>query len=259
MESSSRPFDRAKYRHHIKSQNMNTRHLKKTEWRLVFSRIRDDILSQRLQPGASLPTIKELSRVEGISFHAARSVLKKLCERQLAESWQGRGFRVKSPNIDVTLGQTPWFSKYAKRSGIETTATLISKARLMAPTDISRSMKLAARETVLRTNLLRSANGVPTSYTQNYFPQRFEGIFDLIEQTGSVTASLHALGVTKILRTKTTIKARPPTATERVILNIPPNNWMLITAGINTDEEGNIVEYSIGSTRADSISFTFEN
>jgi len=238
---------------------MNTRHLKKTEWRLVFNRIREDILSQRIQPGSSLPTIKELSRVEGISYYAARRVLEKLCERQLAESWQGRGFLVKLPNIEITLGHTPWFSKHASRSGIETTAKLISKARLMAPTDISRSMKLAARETVLRTNLLRSANGVPMSYTQNYFPQRFEGIFDLIEQTGSVTTSLHALGVTKILRTKTTIKARPPTATERVILNIPPNNWMLITAGINTDEEGNIVEYSIGSTRADSISFTFEN
>lgn len=238
---------------------MEKRQLKTTQWRLVFSRIRDDILAQRLQPGAPLPTIKELSRVEGISFHAARRVLKTLCERQLAESWQGRGFRVKAPNIVITLDQTPWFSKNAEGANIKVTATLISKATLMAPKDVSKAMKVPDRQTVFKANLLRCVNGVPMCYTQHFFPQRFDGILDLIEQTSSVTASLQALGMTKLLRKKTTIKARPPTATERNILDIPLQNWLFITVGINADEKNDIVEYSIESTRADCASFTFEN
>ena len=87
----------------------------------------------------------------------------------------------------------------------------------------------------------------------SFCAERFPKLKAVFNETSSITSALNALGVADYERRETRILARPATAEEIRLLELPRGRPVLITEGINIDTEGAAIEYSIARFAADRV------
>lgn len=115
-------------------------------------------------------------------------------------------------------------------------------------------MSLRTGTRVYQSELLRLVDGRPVSLARNHFQtDRFEGILEDLAATGSVTKALALHGVTIWRRKDTRVEARLPTPHETLALKIPAQQPVIVTTGVNVDEDGEVVEVSQTTLRADRV------
>jgi len=88
----------------------------------------------------------------------------------------------------------------------------------------------------------------------HYAAERFVGIVEVLQRTGSVSQALRSHGVAEFRRRETRITTRLPSRYEALLLEIPRSQPVLVTSGINVDADGAVVELSCGICRGDQVS-----
>ena len=174
----------------------------------------------------------------------------------LAQSRQGLGYWVTRSRIDICLDNFPRWGANAARAGRSGVARLTSARIMRASHDLARDMRLTAGKQVYMAELVRTADGQAIALSRSHFPmERFRGILNDVDETGSVTQALARHGVSDCQRSRTRLEARMPTAREAVLIGIPRGQPVMVSTGINTDGLGDVVEVSISAFRADSVAF----
>ena len=225
-----------------------------TDWRDVYRCLRRQIDHGVLAPGSRLPTIAALASDHGLTPHGARRVLESLRDDGKVTSWQGHSNRVAEPQLTYRVDRNPGFGRNTARLGHQASSRLIVARMTRATAEIAKAMSLRTGTRIYQSELLRMVDGRPVSLARNHFhTDRFEGILEDIAATGSVTKALALYGVTVWHRKYTRLAARLPTSHETLALDIPAQQPVIVTMGVNVDEDGVVVEVSKSPLRADRI------
>lgn len=229
------------------------------EWKDVYRTLRTQIQRRLIEPGAQLPTISQLSKEHGLSRHGARRALERLREDGLAQSWQGRGYRVAIPLMRLKMSRArPSFHENVERAGRSSSSELVGTRSLGLPQAYAARMQRRAGLRVQLTETMRRVDGYVFALSRDYFPtDRFGHLADAIGESGSISSALAAHGVPHYERDFTTVKARMPSAHEAVVLAIPPTQPVYETVGANVDLRGNVIQVSTAVWRADCVAFEF--
>ncbi|MGB0660755.1 MAG: GntR family transcriptional regulator [Mangrovicoccus sp.] len=228
---------------------------KTADWVAVFRGLKYDIERGAYSPGEDLPTISGLAKLTGLTKHGARRAMEKLCAEGLAQSWQGKGFRVTMPRIRVNLNERkPVFAKQVQAQGFEAGSQMLSGDERRLPPHLADRMECRAGTTVLLTETLRKVNGCNVALSVDYFRKdRLDGIIDTLRDTGSVSQSLALYGVHSYSRDRTLFETRLPSAHEALILGISRLQPVSATIGANLSEDGSVLQISQGIWRGDCV------
>ena len=226
-------------------------------WRDVYQRLRRDIDTGTLPPGADLPTIAELARMTGVTPHGARRVFDRLRQEGRVQSWQGKGTRVAMKRLRIPITHVrPTFHEMVRRARRQSRSELLRATTTRLRGEMASRLNRKSGEAVTMTETLRLVDGCAFALSVDYFPtDRFAGMAELVRQTGSISWALAEHGVKTYRRDCTSLEARLPTAHEALMLNIPQGQPVYATMGANLDTRGDYVQLSTGVLRADCVQF----
>lgn len=224
-------------------------------WRDVLCDLREKIETGSLPAGSKLPTLAALAEHSGLSLYEVRKAVDRLKASGHITGWQGRGNFVTEDRFIYNLSRRTRFSVNMSGEGRTTHLTMIGKRRQAAPANIARAFGVKTGTRIQRAEFVRLVQGRPAMLARHFYPlsPRFTGILDHIDAEGGVTAALKACGVEDFFRKETTIMTRLPGAHEALLLDIPPTQPVLVTTGVNVDEEDTTVEVSEAVSRGDRI------
>ena len=228
------------------------------DWRRAYWQVRRLIDDGSLGPGDPLPTIAALARDAEVTRHSARRALERLRDEGRSSSWQGSGYRVSEPTVEIRFDAFPRWGANTARKGRKGAARLVGARTIRANPTLARDFKVTPGARLHRAELLRFADDRPMALSRSHFSaERFPGIVDELRETLSVTRALARLGIENCSRVRTRLEARMPSAHEALMIALPRAQPVLVSTGVNEDENGAVVEVAVTVFRADCIAFEF--
>jgi GntR family transcriptional regulator len=139
--------------------------------------IEERILSGEWQPGAQVPSERELCEQYAISRITVRQALAALVMEGRLIRVQGRGTFVASPRIEQQLTHLTGFTQDMQARGKRPSARLLEAGSIAALPMVARALKIRAGESVIMLKRLRLADGEPMAIETAYLLEsRCQGI-----------------------------------------------------------------------------------
>jgi DNA-binding GntR family transcriptional regulator len=133
-------------------------------------------LLEELQPGAALPSERELADRYGLARMTVRSEIERLTAEGLVYRLQGRGTFVSEPRV-AQAGALSSFTEDMVARGLKPGSVVLSAEAAEADGFLAATLELAPGDPVFRLDRLRTADGDPVAIEQAFLPlQRYEGI-----------------------------------------------------------------------------------
>ncbi|WP_125612153.1 GntR family transcriptional regulator [Specibacter cremeus] len=132
-----------------------------------------------LQPGAQLPSERDLSERFGVARMTIRHAIDSLVEEGVLDRVVGLGTYVSKPKFDLQVRLTS-YSEEMQRRGMTPAAQVLSFEQIPATARLARELKLDEGQAVIRFRRLLLADEEPMSVDENFIPAwRVPGILDL--------------------------------------------------------------------------------
>lgn len=182
--------------------------MKQAIWSAIAGTLTEEIAAGHYRPGDRLPTEAALAARFGVNRHTVRHALAALAEGGLVHSRQGAGVFVAQRPTDYPLGRRVRFHQNVLAAG-QTPSRRISRTETR-PSDAeeARALRLKAGDAVQVVEGVSLADGQPIAVFRSVFPaERFPGLLALARETGSITRSLAASGLTDYTRAETRLTA----------------------------------------------------
>jgi GntR family phosphonate transport system transcriptional regulator len=228
-------------------------------WRQIVGKLRADIASGGLQPGARLPTEAELSGQFGVNRHTVRRALEELSRDGLVRVEQGRGSFVAEDVLDYNVEARTRFSEWIRKHNKEPSGIVRQLREIAADQRVAAGLGVRSGSRVVLLERLGFADDRPVSMARHYFPaQRLKGMLQALQATPRITEALRSVGVDDYLRQQTRVTARLPTQTEATLLRMARNRPVLVTENVNVDRAGTIVEFATGCYPTPRVQIVFE-
>lgn len=213
-------------------------------WRQIEARLAREIADGALEPGAAMPTERELAERFGVNRHTMRRALAALAERGLIRIEQGRGMFVQETVLDYVLGARTRFSEILLNQNRRPGGRLLRADEACQDAQVARELKLTPTSPLIELEILGEADGRPISVASHFFSKaRFDGLVDAYRRTGSITRALQSRGVPDYTRLSTRVTARLPTAEETRLLRQPKSRPVIVAEAINIDGQGRPIEF----------------
>lgn len=223
-------------------------------WQLAYLALVQRIDNGSLQPGDRLPTLKELSQEMGITIHASRRTMSRLKKEGRIESWQGSGHRVTDGNITYNFNRDIAFNSLAPHTCNDIESEVCSSRVTRLSSEVARKIELGAGTRVVETEILRCIKNRPVALSSNYIPLRkLDGVDEVISDNPSIINALGKFRVNRINPGISHVQVSLPTPHERVQLDIPSNQPVMITFAKSTDQHSNTIIAERTVWRGDSI------
>ena len=239
--------------------------------RRVAEELRQAILEGELEPGAALPSERELARTYGIARNTARQAIAILQADGLVDAQHGRGVfvRRRRPLLRRAhdrharrhreAGRTP-FGAEAEAQGRAARVELTAVEVLPAPGWVAERLALAAGERVLRRSERYLADEEPVQLTDAYLPLAIaEGtpLADDVSAPGGLHAALEELGHRPV-RIAEEVTARMPLPAEIDALLLAAGVPVIDVRRTSNDAGGTAVEVTHAILAADRNVLTLE-
>ena len=230
-------------------------------WRQIADQLRLEIAHGNFESDIQLPTEAKLSALYQVNRHTIRAALEALAKEGLIESRQGQGtFVRKQKRIAYPIQKRTRFSEGLSSQVALTKGSLLAHRIEIASDSVADALKLTRGTSVICLETLSEADGIAISRATSWFcAQRFGAIIGAYQITGSITKALAACDVSDYVRLSTNIEAHHASADDADILGLSPGAIVLITKAINTDLEGQPIQYSQTRFAADRISLTIQS
>ena len=215
-------------------------------WKNIANVLTEEIKSAQIPIGAKLPTEAELSKRFGVNRHTVRQALSFLCSEGVTWSKRGSGVFVSDKPTNYKLGDRTRFSQNIKDAGrTPSRKTLILHSRLCTKKEAA-ALKIKTGSKVLHYEGISFADLTPVGLFSSVFCLgKFPNIEEAIKEHSSVTIALSKCGVTDYKRHSTAVKAVLADAVQSNHLRIKPGDPLLRTESVNTDLNGNPIEFGI--------------
>lgn len=207
----------------------------------------------RLEPGAPVPTERELAAVMQTSRTTVRQALTELVVEGRLLRRQGSGTYVAEPKITWPLYLAS-FTEQVEASGFKPSAEVLGTQRAPATAEIAAQLGLPPRAPVYRIERLRFADAFPIAVETAWLPaERFPGLTRQIRMHGSLHAILSEVHATRLRTGEEWIETAPATPREAGPLRVDVGTPMLIVSRQNFDSGGTPVELGRTWFRSDRV------
>lgn len=230
-------------------------------WRQIADRIRTAIAAGDYDASGMLPPEMALAEKFAVNRHTVRSAIAALADEGIVQALQGRGTIItRKDRLNFPISKRTRFTEGLGDQAQEMEGLLLSHAIEAATTSLAEKLGLPVGTALIRMEALRKVNRKPVSRSTSWFPaDRFEGIVEAYEKSGSITTALKSVGLSDYVRATTTISAQHAEADDLSDLELSPGAILLVTAALNVDMEGVPTQYAISRFAADVVQFTVEN
>ena len=239
---------------------MNTSPQPSTAWK----RIADDLclLLEKgdMHKGDCLPPASELASRYGVHRHTVRQAYLHLQELGLLRTEQGRGTFYQGAQLVYPLGRRVRFRENLRRQALDPKSQIITCEKIAASANIAGRLGLKTGEPIWRAMLLNLTGTKPLSIGRHHVALKHAPNLeaDLVEAGGSFTAAFAASGICDYERRSTKISARLASDEEAQWLKIRPNVPVLVTNGLDCDENGAPLQVTEAIFRADKMELLVE-
>jgi GntR family transcriptional regulator, phosphonate transport system regulatory protein len=230
-------------------------------WRQIADRIRVAINNGDYDATGMVPPEMALALQFGVNRHTVRSALAALGQEGVVRAVQGRGTLIeRKERLNFPISKRTRFSQGVGDQAREARGTLLGFAEEKADAELARQLGIQLGDAVIRLESRGTADGRPVSRGTSWFPaDRFAGIVDVYRGTGSITKAFRELGLPDYVRARTEVTATHADTGDLADLELSPGAIVLVTRALNTDLDGQPVQYSISRFPADRVQFTIEN
>jgi GntR family phosphonate transport system transcriptional regulator len=220
--------------------------LKDPLWSAIAATLTAEIASGHYLPGDRMPTEAALAARFGVNRHTVRHALAALAERGLVRSRQGAGVFVEQRPTEYPLGRRVRFHQNVLAAG-QTPSRRISRTETRpSDADEARALRLHPGDAVHVVEGVSLADGQPIAAFRSIFPAaRFPDLLPSIRETGSITRSLAASGLTDYTRAETRLNAQLADPVLAVALAVRPGAPVMRTVAVNVDPKGAPVEHGL--------------
>ncbi|WP_245419748.1 phosphonate metabolism transcriptional regulator PhnF [Phyllobacterium salinisoli] len=230
-------------------------------WRQIADGIRQGIASGLADQDGRLPPENQLAERFGVNRHTVRAAISALAHEGVLQSEQGRGTYVRrQKRLVYPIGERTRFSAGLGGQARETRSEMTSHAREPASEPVASALGLQPGETLIRIENRGTADGMPVSRSTSWFSaERFPAIPEAYARTGSITEALIECGVEDYRRASTRVEARHADEVDTRELKLAPGAIILITHALNTDLDGQPIQYSMTRFAADRVELVVES
>ena len=206
-----------------------------------------------LQPGAAVPTERELAAGLGTSRTTVRQALVELVAEGRLVRRQGSGTYVAEAKITWPLHLAS-FTEQAAANGLTATSRLLGLDRVRADDALAESLGVRVGNLLHQIDRLRLADGVPMAVERSLLPvSRFPSLGRKIRTAGSLHALLAADYGVQLRRGEETIDTMPAAPREAALLDADVGVPMLVVRRRSFDVHGKAVEQGTTWFRGDRI------
>lgn len=227
-------------------------------WRMIEQAIRGDILAGRYQPGAQLPSDRDLAARYSASRMTARRALASLEQDGLIRIEHGNGtFVSDDARIRYSLGgdRVRFSRNWLSAEGIKLQRRILRTSEVKADDALAAVLGIGIGEAVLTLQIVALAGERPISVGIRHCPAaRFRGLDTEFERVGSLTTALKAFGIEDYARASTDVTARLPTPEEaRILVQSRAHPVLAFTATDIEAATGAVISYHVGCFAADRV------
>ena len=215
-------------------------------WKNIANALTEEIESAQIPIGAKIPTEAELSKRFGVNRHTVRQALSFLCNEGVIWSKRGSGVFVSEKPTKYKLGYRTRFSQNIRESGrTPSRKTLILQSRLCTKKEAV-ALKIKNGSKVLHYEGISFADLTPIGLFLSVFSlSKLPSLKDAIKEHSSVTDALRECGITDYKRDSTAVKAVLADTIQSNHLRLKPGDPLLRTESVNSDINGNPIEFGI--------------
>ncbi|WP_312406082.1 phosphonate metabolism transcriptional regulator PhnF [Rhizobium sp.] len=230
-------------------------------WRQIADRIRTAIAGGDYDDTGKVPPEMMLAAQFGVNRHTVRSALAALAQEGIVQAVQGRGTLIlRKERLNFPISRRTRFSQGIGDQAREKEGILLASSEEAATVDLAARLKLPVGARLIRLETLRKADRRPVSRATTWFPaDRFAGIADAYQDSGSITAAFAAVGLPDYVRASTEITAVHADNDDLSSLELSPGAIVLVTRALNVDPDGVPVQYAVSRFPADAVQFTIES
>lgn len=229
-------------------------------WRQIADRIRAAIAEGTYDETGMMPPETALAAAFGVNRHTVRAALAALAQEGMLRPVQGVGTLIlRHERLNFPISRRTRFTEGVGHQARALSGAVLAHAEEAASATVAAALGLALGAPVLRVESLRSADQLALSRSTAWFPlPRFRGLAQAYARTGSVTAALKDFSIGDYVRVKTEISAVHAEPADLSDLGLAPGAIVLVTQALNTDLEGQPIQYAISRFPADRVQFTVE-
>lgn len=216
--------------------------------------LRENIENGKFEPGAALPSERELSEAMGLSRVTVRRGIRELIEEGLLFRRHGAGTYV-SKRIETPGSALSSFTADARSRGQDPGVIWMMRAYASATEEEASMLDLPPNAKVARLARVRLANGEPLAIEHAVVPADLLPDMDSLED--SLYEALEKSGARPVAGTQK-VRASLATPTEAGMLSVAQNSEVLRIERLARDEKGRPVEFTRSTYRGDRFEFVSE-
>ena len=238
---------------------MNTRADQGPRHAAIAQALREEILSDQLLAGSSLPSEAQLSTRFGVSRGTVRQALASLRAEGLIVGGRGRAPIVRRPGLAQSFDQLVSFSLWAEQLGRSPSARTLELARRPADAQAAEQLGIEPETPVFQYKRLRLLDGEPVMVERTTMIESIGRLLlDCDLEHGSVYGQLGERGV-DFSEAHQTIAAIGASADDATLLGIARRAPILEVRRRAFDQDGRPLETAIDRYRGDSFEITIHN
>jgi GntR family transcriptional regulator, phosphonate transport system regulatory protein len=231
-----------------------------TLWRRIADDLEQAIARGTHAAGDRLPGEVEIAARFGVNRHTVRHALAELTRRGLVRAERGSGTYVERKRLTYPIGARTRFSEIVGTAGRGAEGRLIAHGSEPATLEIAQRLGLALGETVVRLEILRSADRVPICSATSWLPAaRAADAARIYRAQLSMTATLAHFGINDYRRQSTRISAATADALDAERLRLVPGRAVFIVDSIDVTPRGIPILTSRARFAADRVELVVES
>ncbi len=222
--------------------------------------LRELIKTEEFAPGDPLPSESELIEKYEISRGTVRQAFQILTQEGLIERYPGRGSFVSYPKLPHDARKViGFFSQAALNAGKKPGADILQFKEIIAPAFVQERLRLGANERVVLVERLRYINNEPWAIERAHFVLDVGRLLKKEALKESLYNHLQKDLHINFFKSQNTIEASQADKDTARLLGIKTGHPVLIISRIVYRAEGDAIECSVDTYRADRIKFTVED
>jgi GntR family transcriptional regulator len=212
----------------------------------------DQIRSEELKPGDSVPSEQAISAQFGVSRMTVRQALKSLADLGVIYSRRGKGTFVADNKLEKSFRQVLSFTEEMTARGSTASSRLLRFCVEPADEPAAAALRLPVGEKLNSLKRLRLADSVPMGIEWSRIPLRLcPDLQKTLSPSGSLYHTLTQHYGIKIAVTDEVAEAGLADTEQAQLLHIPRRSPVLLFSRISYVESGKAVEYVVSIYRGD--------
>jgi GntR family transcriptional regulator len=226
----------------------------------LAEQIREQIQTGELEPGAQLPSERELSERFEISRMTVRQAVGYLVQQGMLVAQKGIGTFVADPKLTYDALHLLGFTEEVMRQGGTATSRVLEQAVVPPPVGVASRLDLKPDETTVRIVRLRLSENTPLLLETIFVPTL---LCPGLEHENLATQSLYAILEQQyglhLKRARQIVEATTANHYESELFGIEPGMAMILLEGVTYDHQERPVEFFKAIYRGDRFKFELES